>query len=325
MPSRLASHLEVTPDRYRKLTYRALAVLSLILLTGAAVRLTGSGLGCPTWPKCYGRVYPPLELHPMIEFGNRFISALIAIGVLATAFFAFKRKPFRRDLAILALLLPLGVIAQAVLGGYTVENKLAPGFVMSHFLLSIVLLIPAVALAWRASYEPGERPRSTDRAVVWSVRALAPFCALVLFMGTAATASGPHSGGAVGQHIKRLHFDGADTLKVVVHWHATAALLFGLAVVAVWLLKRSRGPMTVLEPITILAILVATQGAVGTTQYALGLPGELVEIHVGLAVLCWLTVLWAVAREGRLQQRPVTARAPSGASPDGHERSLQGV
>lgn len=325
MSTRLASHLEVSPDRYRKLTYRALAVLSLILLTGAAVRLTGSGLGCPTWPKCYGKVYPPLELHPLIEFGNRVISVLITVGVLATVFFAFKRKPFRRDLAILALLLPLGVVAQAVLGGYTVENKLAPGFVMSHFLLSIVLLIPAFALAWRATYEPGERPRSSDRAVVWCVRALAPFCALVLFMGTATTAAGPHSGGTVGQHVKRLDFDGVNTLKLIVHWHATAALLFGLAVVAVWLLKRSRGPMTVLEPITILAILVATQGAVGTTQYALGIPGELVEIHVGLAVLCWLTVMWAVAREGRLEPRPTPAPVRTGANEGGHERSLQGV
>src|SRR3984885_15927456 len=112
----MRDRLAVTPDQYRKVTYIALAALTLIVLTGAAVRLTDSGLGCPTWPKCYGKVYPPLTLHPLIEFGNRAISGLVGIVVFAVTVLAFTRRPFRRDLALLAVTLPLGVIAHAVLG-----------------------------------------------------------------------------------------------------------------------------------------------------------------------------------------------------------------
>ena len=108
MHARVAAHLNPDPDAYRRLTYRALFVLSLILVTGAAVRLSGSGLGCPTWPKCFGKVYPPLESHSLIEFGNRVLSAIIGVGTLAAAVLAFRRRPFRRDLAILAVLLPSG-------------------------------------------------------------------------------------------------------------------------------------------------------------------------------------------------------------------------
>ncbi len=318
MRAHLAGHLNPTPEQYRRLAYRALFVLSLIVATGAAVRLSGSGLGCPTWPKCYGRVYPPLESHSLIEFGNRVLSAIIGVGTAICAILAFRRRPFRRDLAALAVLLPLGIVGQAFLGGYTVRAKLAPGFVMAHFYLSIIILIPAVALAWRATYEPGERPRSTDRASVWAVRALGPLAALALFAGTAVTAAGPHSGGAVGQHIKRLSFDGAGTLSLVVHLHGTIALVFGLAAVGAWTLKRSRGAaLGPRDPLTILGVLLAAQGIVGAIQYETGLPTEIVEVHVVLATVTWVVVLIAIAREGRLVPRraavPVTvvaSRAP---------------
>ncbi len=310
----MAAHLNPGPEEYRHLTYRALFVLSLIIVTGAAVRLSGSGLGCPTWPKCFGRVYPPLESHSLIEFGNRVLSAIIGVGTAAAAVLAFRRRPFRRDLAILAVLLPLGIVGQAVLGGYTVENKLAPGFVMAHFYLSIVILVPAVALAWRATHEPGSRPRSSDRALVWGVRALGPLAALTLFAGTVATASGPHSGAAIGQHVKRLHFDGSGTLSLAVHLHGTVALIFGIGVAGVWLFKRRReGPLGFREPLSVLAALVAAQGAVGALQYELAIPGELVELHVALATATWVVTLWAIAREGRLAPAAVGAPVYAGA------------
>jgi cytochrome c oxidase assembly protein subunit 15 len=327
MRGHLAAHLESTPDSFRKLSYRALFVVSLIVATGAAVRLSGSGLGCPTWPKCFGKVYPPLESHALIEFGNRVLSAIFGIGVTVTFIQACRRKPFRRDLAILAVLLPIGIVAQAILGGYTVENMLAPGFVMSHFLLSMVILIPAVALAWRATYEPGSRPRSTDRPLVWSVRALGPLAALLLFAGTATTAAGPHSGGAVGQHLKRLDFKGADTLNFVVHWHGIIATMFGFTVIGVWLLKRNRGvPLALLEPLTLIGLLMAVQGIVGFIQYETGLPSEIVELHVILATLVWLAVLWAIAKEGRLVPRAELAASYSGAvKAQTSAKSLQGA
>jgi heme a synthase len=188
--------------------------------------------------------------------------------------------------------------------------------VMGHFGLSMLILVAAVALAWRATNEPGSRPRSHDRAAVWAVRVLAPLGALTIFAGTAATAAGPHSGGFTGQHVHRLHFKGADTLSWTVHQHATIAAVFGVIVIGVWLLRRHRGASSdVLEPITVLGVLLAAQGLVGSVQYELKLPSDMVWVHVTLATLTWLTVLWAVAAAGRLAPRalevPAGERAPS--------------
>jgi cytochrome c oxidase assembly protein subunit 15 len=121
-----------------------------IVMTGAGVRLTGSGLGCPDWPKCGGGVAPPLQTHALIEFGNRVLSGLVGITAAAAGVLAFRRRPYRRDLAAIGLLLPLGVVGQAVLGGYTVKHHLAPGFVMGHYILSMLLLTAAVTLLWRS-------------------------------------------------------------------------------------------------------------------------------------------------------------------------------
>ena len=185
----------ISARAYQRVALVALAALTAIVLTGAAVRLTGSGLGCPDWPKCYGKAVAPLETHAVIEYGNRILSGLVGLAAVAAGLLAWFRRPFRRDLALIGALLPLGVVGQAVLGGFTVRNHLAPGFVMGHFGLSMLILVAAVSLAWRASYEPGERPRATDRVSVWGVRALVPLGAVTIFAGTAATAAGPHAGG----------------------------------------------------------------------------------------------------------------------------------
>jgi len=320
----IARRAEITPAQFTRLAWVALAALSLIVLTGAAVRLTDSGLGCPTWPRCYGHLYPPLALHPLIEFGNRALAGLVGVVSGLTLLAALARRPFRRDLAVLAGLLPLGVIAQAVLGGYTVREKLAPGFVMSHFLLSMVILIAAMGLVWRSIHRPGARPRSTDRLLVWSGRGLLALAALTIFAGTAATAAGPHSGGLVDQHVVRLTIEGPDTLQWAVHQHATIAAIFGVAVIFVWLLKRRRcgGPLDPLEPLTVLGILLAAQGLVGSVQYELHLPGEMVWIHVALATVTWLVTLWAVFAEGRLAPR--AAQAMLG-TPAARQRALESV
>ncbi len=305
----MRARLTVSPAQYRRLAYVTLAALTLIVLTGAAVRLTGSGLGCPDWPKCYGKALPPISTHALIEFGNRALSGLVGVMTVVTAVLAFTRRPFRRDLALLAIFLPLGVVAQAVLGGFTVREHLAPGFVMSHFALSMIVLVAAVALAWRSTYEPGARPRTADRLSVWSTRALAPLGAVTIFAGTAATAAGPHAGGSPGQRIHRLHFKGPATLQWVIHRHATIAAVFGIAVVAVWFWGRRRAAQSDLEPLTVLGVLLAAQGLVGSVQYELQLPADMVWVHVTLATLTWVVVLWAVAAAGRLAPRPSTIRA----------------
>src|SRR6202140_2885094 len=153
----LLDRLAVTPAQYRRVAYFTLASLSVIVLTGAAVRLTGSGLGCPNWPKCYGSAYPPLNSHAVIEFSNRLITFPVSIAAGAAWLLALRRRPYRRDLVWLGALLPLGVIGQAVLGGFTVRGALDYGWVMSHFALSMLILLAAVLLAWRAGREPDLR------------------------------------------------------------------------------------------------------------------------------------------------------------------------
>src|SRR5215207_9792227 len=147
---RRQTRITLSPTQYRQVAELALAALTLIVFTGAAVRLSGSGLGCPDWPKCYGKVAPPLEAHAVIEYGNRILSGIVGLAAVAAGALAWRRRPFRRDLAVLGVLLPLGVVGQAVLGGFTVRNHLAPGFVMGHFALSMLILVAAAALAWRA-------------------------------------------------------------------------------------------------------------------------------------------------------------------------------
>ena len=300
----MRARLAVTPTQYRRVAWGTLVALTLIVMTGAAVRLTDSGLGCSNWPKCGGTPLPPLSSHALIEFGNRAVSGIVGVITVAALLLAWTRRPFRRDLFLLALLLPLGVVAQAVLGGFTVLNHLAPGFVMAHFSLSLLILVAAFALAWRSAYEPGTRALATDRVGVWAARGLAPLGGLTIFAGTAATAAGPHSGGFTGQVVHRLHFKGADTLNWTIHQHATIAAIFGVAVIGVWFLRRRRGASAQeLEPLTVLGVLLAAQGLVGSVQYELKLPSDMVWVHVSLATFTWLTVLWVAASAGRLAPR----------------------
>jgi cytochrome c oxidase assembly protein subunit 15 len=173
---------------------------------------------------------------------------------------------------------------------------------MGHFGLSMLILIAAAALAWRARFEPGDRPRSTDRLAVWSVRALLPLGALTIVVGTAATAAGPHAGGAgTGDEIDRLQWRGADTLDWAIRQHGRIATVLGVAAVVAWLILRRRGAdPEARRALTVACVLIAVQGGVGGLQYALELPAEIVWIHVALAACTWLALLWATMAAGRL-------------------------
>jgi heme a synthase len=305
------SRFEIAPQRYAQVTLVALAALSLIVLTGAGVRLTGSGLGCPDWPKCYGGTTPPIESHAVIEYGNRLLTGFVGFAVIAASVLAFFRRPYRWHLALFGALLPLGVIGQAILGALVVKYHLAPGLVMSHFILSMMLLDAAFALAWCSRYEPWERRRSQDRLSVWAVRALIPLGQLTILAGTVATASGPHAGAHEGQLVHRFDFEGTGTLEWVVQRHAAIAAIYGLAAIAVWfLLRRSGADRRALRPLTLVIGLLALQGLVGGVQWWLELPAGIVWIHVGIATGNWLAMLWTVAAAGRLQPRgePSSAR-----------------
>jgi heme a synthase len=314
MRERLRDRLEISPQRYAQVTAVALGALALIVLTGAGVRLTDSGLGCPDWPRCYGGATPPLETHAVIEYGNRLLTGFVGLAVIAASVLAFFRRPYRRHLALLGALLPLGVVGQAILGALVVEYHLAPGLVMSHFILSMMLLDAAFALAWCSRYEPWQRRRSTDRLGVWAVRALIPLGQLTILAGTVATASGPHAGAHAGQLVHRFTFEGARTLEWVVQRHAVIATLYGLAAIGVWfLLRRPGGDRRVLKPLTVVLGLLALQGVVGGLQWYLKLPGEIVWVHVAIATGNWLAMLWTVAAAGRLAPRAAAVPANGGA------------
>ena len=283
------------------------------MFTGAAVRVTGSGLGCPDWPNCYrdGRLVAELNSHAWIEFGNRMLSGFVALAAVAAGLLAFARKPFRRDLAVLGVLLPLGVIGQAVMGGLTVLYGLAPGWVMAHFGLSMVILIAAGALAWRArpAFEEGEPP-AADRTTVRTVWALFVLGGITIFVGTAATAAGPHAGGSgTGDIVNRLNFRGGGTLTWLVNRHGVLAGALGVLAVAVWLLARRRGANRELRTrLTRICLLLAVQGALGIVQYRTKLPSELVWVHVCLAALTWVGIVLAAIQAGSPFRAP--ARAP---------------
>jgi cytochrome c oxidase assembly protein subunit 15 len=317
----------VTPRQYAYVAYAALVALTLIVLSGAAVRLTGSGLGCPDWPRCYGHAYPPLNTHAVIEFSNRLITGPVAIAAGAAWLLALRRRPYRRDLMWLGALLPLGVVGQAVLGGFTVRGALDYGWVMGHFALSMLILLAAAILAWRAGHEsalleieaerasanglaasaaePALGEPAQERSLILSLRGLVALGALTIFAGTAATAAGPHAGGSPGQRINRLNFDGHGTMDFVIHRHGEIALLFGLASLVLWWFARRRwqAPGAVQRSLTVLCVLLALQGVVGLDQYKTHLPTQLVWVHVGLACGAWLAAIWAACAAGALAPR----------------------
>ena len=301
----------ITPARFERLALFALAALGLIVLTGAAVRLTGSGLGCPNWPKCGDQIVAPLETNAWIEYGNRIASALVGLVSFAAGLAAWRRRPFRRDLAVIGTLLPVGVLMQGVLGGLTVLFHLKPGFVMGHFLLSMLILCAAVALYWRARHEPDQLAEPAhDPRLVWATRALVPIGALAILAGTVATAAGPHAGqGEEDDPVERLDLFG--TLDTVIHWHGRTGTLLGISALTVWFLARRWGGGPELRrALTALCLLVAAQGLIGFAQYELELPAELVWTHVVIATGAWIALLFAVAAAGRLQPRTAVEAEP---------------
>lgn len=318
----MSDRLNMTLERYHRVAAAALVLLTVIVFSGAGVRITGSGLGCPDWPRCYedGPVYAELDTHAMIEFGNRLFSGIVSIGALAAGVLVFFLRPRRRDLEVLGVMLPLGVVAQAVLGGLTVKSDLRPGYVMGHFGLSLVVLVAAWALYWRSKpgYETGAiEPGARDRLTMWAARLLLPLGTLVVFAGTAATAAGPHAGGrGTGDLVKRLYIRGRDTLDWVVERHGTVAVILGLATIAAFVIAWARDASgRLLLAIGTVGGLLALQGGLGIVQYSLELPTGLVWVHVVTATCTWLALLWVWSVAGTPERAPAgePSATPSGA------------
>ena len=245
----------------------ALLALTFIIVTGAAVRLTGSGLGCSDWPTCEeDRLVAPLEYHAMIEFVNRLITGLVSVAVIAAVLGSLVRVPRRRDLTWWAWGLVAGVIGQVILGGFTVLFHLQPPFVIAHFLLSMVLVWNAVVLHHRAAHDGSRGHHVVPRRIRRLGRALVALATAVLVSGTIVTGTGPHGG---DETVERLPFD----LLEVTRLHSL--LVWTFLAVTVWTvleLRRTGAPDLVHRRVRILTLAIVVQGAIGYLQFFTGVP-----------------------------------------------------
>ena len=320
----------MAPPTYARLTRFALWALATIVVTGAAVRLTGSGLGCEDWPTCSeDRFMADLEYHALIEFLNRLFTGVVALAVIAAVLGSWIRRPRRRDLTVLSLGLVAGVLAQVVLGALLVRTELDPRFTMGHFLLSMVLLLNAAVLDVRArpgAPETGARAtevrattgaRATDvghRVDPWTrlmPRAVLAVGAVLLVTGTLVTGAGPHAGDSRAERLPLL-------VQEVARIHGVVALSLLVLVVWAWWRLRSAGAPAQARMGRV-ALLLGAQGVIGYTQYFTGVPALLVGIHVALASVVWIEIVKAACGPAAAEAAAPSYRsggaAIAGASP----------
>jgi cytochrome c oxidase assembly protein subunit 15 len=286
-----------SPTTLRRLALASVVVNVGIVVTGGAVRLTGSGLGCPTWPRCSGgRLVPndKLGIHGAIEFTNRTLTFVVGVTLLLTLIVAWRQRR-HAGLALLAL---LGVPAQAVLGGIVVLTDLNPWLVAAHFLLSVAIIAVTFLLWWRVA-EPSRV--AVPRAAELLTTALVGVAALVLTAGTVVTGAGPHAGDLTDGEVRRIDLPIAGLAQL----HADLVMvLIGLTIGVVAMATALRaGPLR--RVATILLAVELAQGVIGYTQYFLHVPPLLVGLHMFGACLVWLGALGVL-----LTARRATPQAP---------------
>lgn len=283
-----------------------------IVVTGGLVRLTGSGLGCPTWPECTdGSIVPVASqsegFHRFIEFGNRLLTFAVLVAALAALLVVVRpwlarRLPaiprigppgqVRRPLVWLAVGVVVGILGQAVLGGITVLLDLHPATVAAHFLLSMVMIAVAYLLYRRASDVADQPVTVVVRPELrWAAFALVVLAVAVLVLGTVVTGSGPHSGDA--DVIARFDLD----VRMMSWLHADVVLVFvGLAAAFTLGARLSDAPPTATRAGVALLVACAVQGVIGYTQYFTGVPVTLVSLHMLGACLVWIATLEVLLR-----------------------------
>ena len=260
---------------------------SALVLTGGAVRLTGSGLGCPTWPECTPGSYTPIphqaegQLHAWIEFGNRLLTFALLLSALAAVIYVLKSG--RKDLRSLAAGQVLGIVGQGVLGGITVLTDLHPLPVAGHLLLSMFLIAGATSLYSRRHAPQVKVPAPTKTVSVISQLHLA-VAFIVLILGTLVTGSGPHAGDEKAQ---RFGFD----IRTVAILHADAVIF--LVGITIALLVAASVAQSTKRAIYIFFVITLAQGAIGYTQYLTGIPEALVAAHLAGATIFWIAA-WRI-------------------------------
>lgn len=279
----------ISPETYRRITFVAALLVAAIIVSGGAVRLTGSGLGCPDWPNCEpGRLTPrgATDAHAMIEFVNRVFTGAVSVAVIVAVLGSLWRVPRRRDLVWCSVGLVAGVLAQIVLGGLAVVFDLRPPFVMAHFLLSLVLLTDAIVLHVRAGRPDTPARPVVARPVVLLGRLLLLVAAVVVTTGTVVTSTGPHGG---DERAKRWDF----SLPAVARIHGSSVMLFlALTLAVLYVAHRTRAPRMVADRITVLLVAIVAQAAIGYAQYFNDIPPLLVGMHIAGATAVWSATVW---------------------------------
>ncbi|MEZ5102573.1 MAG: COX15/CtaA family protein [Thermoleophilia bacterium] len=306
-----ARDLEVSPARFGLLACWTLGVLAAVVVSGAFVRLTASGLGCENWPRCGDTPFPALEYHAAIEFGNRVV-ALVGIVLTVVTWWTARKVPgLPRWVSRVGLLAAAGTIGQIPLGGVTVLTDLHPIAVMSHFFLALIVVLAAVVVAVEARrLAAGEEPAQLDsvplRRLAQLSALLLPLLALLIVTGSLVTAAGPHSGGS---DIARL-----GNLEDAMYVHVRVSGVFGIAYLGLvlgLLRYRALARRETVASVAILGVLVA-QMVVGEVQWRNELPWEVVLAHVGLFTLVFAGFAWLSARlvwtTGVLRRGPAALR-----------------
>jgi heme a synthase len=281
-----------------------------IAVTGAIVRVTASGLGCPTWPQCFPGSFTPVPhaevpgIHQAVEFGNRMITFLVVLTA-ALAVLAVTRARRRREVLVYAWLMPASTVLQAVIGGITVLTGLLWWTVAIHLLVSMAMVWLAVLLY----VEIGESDDGVPTALVSKplrqlTIATALVLAAILVTGTFVTGAGPHAGDkSIAAPVPRLQVE----IVTLVQLHATLLMVYLVSLLGLgFALRKVRAPRRVIKRVVVLLILVAAQALVGRVQYAIGVPAALVALHVAGAAACTAatSALWASMRE-RTKPEPI--------------------
>ena len=267
---------------------------SALIVTGGSVRLTGSGLGCPTWPECTPGSYVPVanqaegQLHAWIEFGNRLLTFVLLICALAVVTFSVrvsKNAANKERVRSLAALQILGIFGQGMLGGVTVLTELHPLTVAAHYLLSILLIAGAISLRYELIGTPVEK---TTGLISFLIPIFVWLTFLVLVAGTIVTGSGPHAGDEKAQ---RFGFD-----PQVVSWlHADLVIALIVLAVMLLLIAHQSGMSLLVRRIGVFLFIAFSQGVIGYIQYFTGLPEALVAAHLIGSTLVWGSV-WSIAK-----------------------------
>lgn len=298
--------MQVSPSRYRLIAAAALVALAAIIVTGAAVRLTGSGLGCDDWPNCSREKLIDVSTgHAAIEQINRLFTGVVGVAVIAAVLASHRRQPQRRDLTLLSWWLVIGVLANAVLGGISVKVDLHPIAVQGHMLLSMMLIVAGTVLVRRSGEPDGAAHVPTVSPTTrWLIVAHFAFTWAAVFTGTLVTGAGPHAG---DEQAPRL--DVAIPTIARVHGVTVMATLALSLLIAAHVGRRAGERAVIQRPLSVWIAAGLAQAAVGYIQYLLDVPALLVAVHiVGAIVVMWTATRLLLATTAAAENTVIPGR-----------------